>query len=89
MTTGKLVERLKDMAAQCLDAPKSKAFFNEVADRLEMPERLEHDTQVSFNEAMDEKELLAKRAADGWRLCAVLQVADCMTKHYFVRSVKP
>jgi hypothetical protein len=89
MTTEKIVERLRDMAAQCIDAPKSKAFFEEAANRLEMTDQLEHDSQVSFNEAMDEKDLLTKRAADGWKLCAVLQMADCMTKHYFVRTVKP
>ncbi len=50
-------------------------------------QKLEYDTVVSFNEALKEEELLEKRGNEGWQLCAVLQLADCMTKHFFVRPV--
>jgi hypothetical protein len=42
---------------------------------------------ASFNEAMDEKKLLAQRGLAGWQLCAVESVGDCMTKHYFIRPM--
>lgn len=46
---------------------------------------MEHTSCVSFNEAMEEDALLQKYGSQGWQLCAVLQMGDCMTKHYFVR----